>query len=462
MKYLLFCFIVIFTSLSLLAQKDVKVLDQLDNIGLYTVPSLEQLKNITLNEDWVQVSEVKSSDINNNYDNITDLAWLKDIAISNKVVMLGENHYYKYIHNLRNKMFFALNKYEEYPLIILENQYSITGYVNHYLSITEEVDAKAFFKKELHKMILTKEDSTLIQKIRNWNIKNPKRKLKVGYSDIEHDYRTTINTIIIPYFNSIGMNINMNVEDVTVSDLKEIIQDFRNKIEIAEKRKSIGKYSFLTPNYISTVIDNLESLYKSYRYEFYFYRQKAMVRNITDEKFLGKYWKDKKMFLHSGSYHTPSKFEYPDQGNFYREGSYLSYEFPYTKGKTYSIVAIGLAKSLSDMADIDLKDCLHVGSAYRRSIDKFQKAYKKSLINTEEAFLENKIRSLDSLIVKKALTKNFNGILINNIEWSSILSKLKEVNKEGYKKVKEEQDTYGRYDKLILFISSPINETRLK
>lgn len=462
MKYIFFCLIVIHVRLDLVAQRNLKVADQLDNIGLYNVPSLEELENITLDNDWLHAKEIKSYDINTSYDNIEDLKWLKDKALDNKVIMLGENHYYKYIHNLRNRMFFALNKYDEYPLIVLENQYSITGYVNHYLSINEEVKAKIFFKEELHKMILTKEDSTLIQKIRNWNIKNPKRKLKVGYSDIEHDYRTTINKIIVPYFNSIAIPININVEDVTVSDLGGIIDEFRNKLKIAEKDKRVGKYPFLTVDYIRTVVDNLESLYKSYRYEFNYYRQKAMIRNITNNNFLGKYWKGKKIFLHAGSYHTPSKFKYPDNGNFYREGSYLSYEFPYTKGKTYSVLAIGHAKSLDKMANIDLKECLHVGSSYRRSINKFQKAYKKKLINSQEPFYEWKIKSLDSLIVKKALYGNMNGIVVSKIKWDAIFTKMRSENKDDYKKIKNERDTYSRYDKLIFFVSSPINETRLK
>lgn len=444
MRYILFCLLVFWGVSNLKAQKDSLKLDQLDNIGLYSFPNQEDLIKTSLDDEWMDVQEIITEDINQDFNNIEDINWLQVIAKENKVMMLGENHYYKFTHNLRNRIFFALNTFDSYPLIVLENQYSITGYVNHYLAIKEENEARKFFIDELNTMIHTKEDSVLLQHIRAWNLKYPDKTLKVGYSDIEHDYRTTIKKVIIPYFQKAEEDLKINVADVTVFDLGKLVKDLRNKLQKVKNKNVVGEYPFLTWDYIRSVIDNIESLYKSYHYEFSYYRQKAMIRNITSTEFLGKFWMDKKVFIHAGSYHTPSKFEYPDNGNFYREGSYLSYEFPYTKGKTYSILTIGQAKSLNNMADINLKDCLHVGSGYKRSIAKFQKAYKKKLIEAEDSFFEWKLGSLDSLVLKKAIDKNHKGILIKDLKWTSILEKIKSFNKDEYKSLKETHNKYNR------------------
>jgi hypothetical protein len=376
--------------------------------------------------------------------------------------MLGENHYYKYIQHLRNRIFFALNEFDYYPLIVLEAQYSLTAFVNHYLSIENDKEAQDFFDNELTEMISPQEQYNLLLHIRRWNSKHPEKQLKVGFSDIEHDYKTTIKNIIIPYFNKIQVDTTTDIDNLTDIDLGELLPEYRKKLEFAKERKLIGAYPFVNHEYIKTVIDNLEALYKSYHFEFSYYRQKAIVRNLTDSAFLGKYWLGHKVFLHGGNHHTPNNFQYPDNGNFYREGCYLTYDFPYTKNKTYSIIVNGLARSLNKMAEIELDSCLHVGGGYRRSLKKFQKAYKKDLITPNEYYLEWKIGSVDSLIVKSSLENQHIGFLINKLEWKSIMDKTKNTDTKQYRNLKYAFDKYKRYDKHIYFVKSPITEARLK
>ena len=114
------------------------------------------------------------------------------------------------------------------------------------------------------------------------------------------------------------------------------------------------------------------------------------------------------------------------------------------------------------MAEIELDSCLHVGSGYRRGLKKFQKAYKKELISPEEYYFEWEIGSLDSLIVKESLNKEQVGLLIDTLDWESIMDKIKNADEKQYRKMKYSYDNYIRYDKHIYFVKSPITEARIK
>jgi hypothetical protein len=444
------------------AQVDSIKLEKLKQIGLHPFPAQSDLNNLTLDNKWINTTMIIPDDISKDFNNIQDLKWLEEPALENKVVMLGENHYHRYIQHLRNRMFFALNKFDYYPLIVLEAQYSLTGFVNYYLSIKNDKEAQEFFDKELAEMINPQEQYNLLIHIRRWNSRYPDKQLKVGFSDIEHDYKTTIKNIVIPYFNKIQVDTITDVDNLIDIDLGVLLPEYREKLEIATKRKLVGDYPFITHDYIKTVIDNLEALYKSYHFEFSYYRQKAIIRNLTDSAFLGKYWLGHKVFIHGGSHHTPNNFRYPDNGNFYREGCYLTYDFSYTMNKTYSINANGLARSLNSMAETKLDSCLHVGSGYRRSLNKFQKAYKKELITPDEFYFEWKIGSVDSLIVKSSLENQMVGQLINQLEWNSIMNRMESLNKKEYRNLKYGFDNFKRYDKHIYFVKSPITKARLK
>ncbi len=444
------------------AQKTAEKLDQLDNIGLYPLPTLDQLSDITLQEYLMETSRISTDDIAANFENIEDLMWLKPHAQENKVVLLGENHYYRFIQHIRNRMFFALNTFDQYPLIILENQYSLTGFVNHYLTLKDESEANEFLSKELNNIIHNVESMNLLKHMRRWNMRYPEKALYVGYSDVEHDYRTTLKKLIIPYFQKLGFDQKLEVDDIINSDLKEILQLYRQQLALAKKKNLEGQYPFITPSYIETVLDNLDSYYKCKIFDFNFYRQKAMVRNITEKAFLGKYWLGKKAFIHAGAYHTPNHFEYPDGGNFYREGSYLSYDFPYTKNKTYSIRIEGRAYALDQMADIDLEKCMHSGWYYQRSVKKFQKAYKKKLIAPDESYVESKMNAFDSLIMKKALLNKKEALLVDKVHWKPALNSAKQEDKKKFTLLKGILNTYQRYDKFIYVTRSPLTIARLK
>jgi len=262
----------------------------------------------------------------------------------------------------------------------------------------------------------------------------------------------------MPYFDHFENDLNLDYEILTHHNLEVLIPKYRNLLQLAKKQKYVGEYPFITSDYIGNVIDNLESLYFSYTYDGLYFRQKAMVRNLTNEKFLGKYWLNEKVFIHGGYRHLPTHFEFPANLNFYREGSYLNFDFQATKGKTYSILVLGMARSLGEMAGVNLNECLHVGGGYRWTFNKYDKAYKKGLVKSDEILFEQKINPFDSLIVKKSLQINSNGLIVEKVDWDKIMEGVKQTDKGLYNNMKYTKTDYLRYDKHIYIVNSPMNE----
>lgn len=432
--------------------KDIKLSD----FGLHNYPTFDELNENILNEKYLTTSSISFRDINDNFSNITDLEWLKEITKENKVFLIGEDHYHRFIMNLRNRLLFALNTYDYYPLLIMEAQYSNTPFVNHYLNIIDDVRAENYFKTVIYDMITSYEEYKLLQHIRRWNKLNPNKKIQIGYSDIEHDYKTTIKNILIPYFKKIKSDLYIDVDNLSNSDLGELILKFRNLLKIAQQKDLIGDFPFITTKYINNVIENINSTYKAYYYQFDYYRQKAIVRNIIDPAFLGDYIIKNKILIHAGGYHTPTHFPYPDNGNFYREGSYLTYDFKLTKANTYSVRIYGLARSLNQMAEVDLDSCLHQGWYYRRIVNNLNKVFKKGLISEKDNVLENKVNAFEKLIIKKAIQNDNNPIIIDNIQWDEYLNISLKENQKLYQRLKDYKDKFERYDKIIFVPQSPL------
>jgi erythromycin esterase-like protein len=144
-------------------------------------------------------------DINEDFSNINDLAWLQEIGKAKRAVLVGEDHFNKYIQNLRNRILFALNTYDYYPVIILERPFPYTAFVNHYLQIGDDHEAELFYEKNLTRIVNTREEYDLLHHIRRWNRHHPEKPISAGYYDIEKtkdELSVTLNQILLPTFNS--------------------------------------------------------------------------------------------------------------------------------------------------------------------------------------------------------------------------------------------------------------------
>lgn len=430
-------------------------------MNIIPYPTQDELSDCVFPDSAIEVSQLLTDDVNNDFTNLSDLNWLRHIGKANRVFLFGETHYYQAIHNLRNRIFFALNIYDYYPLVSFECAYSRTPFIEHYLTITDEDEAKRYYKDVICDMVLSVEDSLFLEHIRRWNRLHPQKKLHIGFHDIEHDYATTLKKIVVPYFQLIDSTFDIDTDTFILIHLGKLIDELKERLNLAKAKNLIGAYSFITPQYMECVLENLLSTYQSYYYEgaFDYYRQKAIIRNLTDERFLGKYLRRGKVMLHAGGYHTKNRFYYPEEGNFYSEGSYLNFEYEPTKGKTFSLFCVGYAYSFGEMVHADADSLLYEKyTDYGRLIDRFQKAYRQKLVTPEEYYIMNKteLNDFDKLIFKIAYANNHSLLKIEKINWDLIFTKISQKSKEDYKNLIMKKDNYSRYDQIILVPRSKI------
>lgn len=427
-------------------------------LGLLQYPSLSDLKGAKLPMDLVDVQPLSPENIKDDFSNIKDLEWLKPIIRGKKVFMLGENHYYQTVQYLRTRIFFALNTWDYYPLLIQEAQFSHSAYLNYYVSLKDDRTARKFYQDVIHEMIGTREALNLYEKIRQWNKTHPSKILQVGFTDVEHDYITTLKRIIVPYFKLVDPSFQINFESFTFLRFEDLFKRLDPLMFQARQKKLTGRFPFITPQYISCVIENLKSTYKAYRYSFNYYRQKAIVRNLTGKRFFGEFFCQHKVMIHGGGYHTVNNFPYPDGGNFYREGNFLSFDFPPTRGKTFSIMVWGMAYSLGkEMANIKLKNCLHTGTGYQRNVNTLQKAYEKKLIKPGEFLIFSKtLDETDRLIYRLAHKYGHQPLLVKKIDWDKLQSLGRKISKDLYQTISWKKDSYFHYDATIYVPRSKI------
>lgn len=433
--------------------------NKLHSLGLYPYPAAEEFKNNILSDSLIKAQPVSADDINDSFTNTNDLEWLKDIAKNNKVVLLGEEHYHEFISNIRNRILFYLNTVDYYPLIVLEAQYSYTGYVNYYINLKDDKEAGKFFDDVMCSLVSSVEEYDLFRHIRRWNMLNPSKKITVGFSDIEHNYWATIKNILLPYFRKIDRDLEIKTDSLSEQELGALLPKFFSLLQKAKEINLTGDYPFLTPQYISNVITNLESIYNSSNYQFDYYRQKAIVRNLTDKNYLGNFLINGKALLHGGAYHMTTHFSYPENGNFLREGSYLNEDFNPTKGKVYSISFHSFFRSLGKAADINLDSCVVQGGGYRYLLGRWQTAYKEKLISCDDYLIDFEISDFHKLFLKIESGFNNSPIVINSINWQAAMNIAKQnKNINLFNIIKYWEPDHNRYDKHIFIPGSPFIE----
>jgi hypothetical protein len=425
--------------------------------------SIEEAEDNIIKNSINNIETFSNEDINSDFSNIKDLTFLKNISKEKKIVMLGETHYSKNISSLRNRIFFALNSFDYYPLIIIENSYSITEYSNYYIHIKDENEAKYFLENELSNFMYTDDELVFLNQLRSWNNKSEKQ-LSIGGSELEFSYSNVLEKILKPYFYKLK-----NVDKTQIDKIIELGKNQKNEffieiipyLEQSKAENIIGNYSFINQQYISNIITNFNSTNNAFRYSFEYYRQKSILRNLTDDSFFGKILKEKKVMLHGGGEHMKSHFIYPENANFFSEGSYLNNDYKLTKNKTYSIMLECLAYSYGEMKNRKLKDCITQGNQYNSMVKTFQKGFEKGIINEQKPYFLYENRNEILKFYSQYYYKN-QSISINNENWEQI-KKLDFGNDNLTKEfIETKNDNFKDYDKYIIIPASEIVIAKIK
>jgi hypothetical protein len=405
-----------------------------------------------------------TSDISQGFATDDDWLFLQPIAKQKKVVLMGETHYSKEVHHLRNRAFFALNTFDYYPLLLTETAYSLAEFYNYYVHISSDAEASAFLDKELASLLYTEEDLELLNHMRAWNKAHPDKPLSIGGTDLEFAYEQVLDRIVKPYLNKVnGVSAN------TIDSVMSLGQKQRNEffvlvkpiLDQAKKQHTIGDYPFITARYITNVLTNFSSTNNAFRYSFDFYRQKAIVRNITSTAFYGDYIQKHKVMLHGGGEHMKTLFSYPDGGNFLSEGSYLNQDYALTKNKTYSIMVESMAYALGDMKNRKIKDCVPQGNQYNTTLDKLQRGFEQGIVSDSLPYYVYERRNE----LLKFLSRYYyqkQAVSIGLSDWKRVSSMPTAYDEATAAFMKAKADRFTNYDKYIIVPGSSLTRARLK
>lgn len=457
----------IFIVISCIVSSNCQDIQSLEGLSIDKYYSKKEAENNIFSNIEVEYKAISNEAINEKFSNINDLNFLSKIASNNKVILVGETHYSRYIGNLVSRIFFAINMDDYYPIIILEKPYSICEYINYYFSIKDDIEAEDYFKQELAFFISTEEDAIFYRTIREWNKLNKEKPLKIGATDLEFNIDRTLNHILKPYLNGLHNLTNSEVESLIMQGLS-LSDDFFTNISILleneENKSVIHKYPFLNNRYIKNVVENLHNTKKAYEKDFNINRHNAIKRKLTNNNFFGLYLQNSKVMLYGGGNHTITKSYKSDSTDALSEGIFLTDKYEPTRGKTFSIMINGMAAySLDEMANRNLNDCTRQGTQYNKIVERLKKAYENGLIHTNNTYyLFFERNELEKLIVNLSYKNKGASIIISNNSWDEIVEKMDILqfdNKEVYENIISDKKMYDEY---IFVPSSPIITARYK
>lgn len=438
--------------------------DYINRYGIRSIPTKNELNQIKVPEEFVCEQLLTDEDINENFTNLHDLKWLKNVIINNKVFLLGEDHWNNSIHHLRNRILFALNTYDRYSLLLLEKSYSYAEYLNYYVGIADDTIANHFFENELQTIVTTQEFLLLLDHIRRWNKNNPDKRIQVGTYDWEWKPDKTLKNVIEPYIRSIDPTFSINIKRLRKRD-KEYYTNLILKIEsglrTASEKNVIGKYPFIDYQYIQNIFENIK---QSVEGQINNKKEKAvrssiMIRNLKDKNVFGRYFYEGKVMIHAGTSHTITNLPYKSE-DYFREGAFLSYDFDATKGRTFSLGVFVSSRIIGSMADVNTELCLYRGGYYLDIIQEFQFIYKQKLVDKNKSYIfdsDDKREYIKNYIFKLGYQGDFSPMLIKNIPWNKPPWNLD----EKLKKKLIDDDVYG-HDMYVFIPTSNIIKSKIE
>jgi hypothetical protein len=418
--------------------------------------------------------------------------WLDKSIKDTRLYIIGENHYSRETYKIRDALFFYINSKDYFPFIILEQPLSYTLYYNEFINIRDSDRALDFLRKN-NFFAASQEDLDLALEIKKWNRNNPEKRLFILCADIEHDYMDTFVRLIKPFFKTLESYVQKNTtlfsdqaslksdldtlfsskillaENITEKGLKKAgltdINDLEGlflnlvknlaRIKQREPLKNIfpPERPFISIDHIKDIINNIIALIRSRKYDFNFYRQKRIIENITKSFVLNRPLDQGKALFHCGSYHGPTNLDYPDDGDFLREGSYFQHAFEKTEKKCTSLVIKTLFRYAGKNLLTKNPDAfLFQGSYYVKLFKKFQKAFKIGLIDENTLLTDQNRDYLFLLLYKAGLNNNMDPYLIKNMK------KITSLNNNSFM----QNNDLVYYDYHIIVPASQLIDTRYK
>jgi len=414
---------------------------------VFRYPNLEQLGNCKIDEKDINIDTIGISDINDEFGNISDMEWLHSIAGNYNIVAIGESHHLKLNNFIFRRILFAVNSFDYFPTLVLELPYSYTGYINYYLKIEDDIKAQEFCDTVLSK--INKAGIPTFREIRYWNKLHKDKIISVGCSDLEQNLGLSINYILNSYFKKIvpATNLIVNKDNIFI-----YLDSCQRYIDTAKKLNLTGDYPFQTPEYMASVFENLKSSVpiKLDTKNFYDHseRFKIMIRNVTDDRFLGNQVANYKCIFFGGSQHFRILNKGDDKDAINTEGYYLANSFKPTMGKMYAINLHTKAISIEDSIQR-----INPNLNFTQETDLIR-LYKERKINLNEPVIMGfPFSEFDKYIYLLSYKYPNNAIRIKEFNVDSVINKL-----EGFSRFMEYiySKTLQDYNANIIIPYSPV------
>jgi hypothetical protein len=385
---------------------------------------------------------------------LDDLDWLAPAAKA-KVVLFGENHWYHETHALALRVLFALEEQAHVELLTVEQPYSEGAFWDHYVGIIDDAEAATFYREALARRVGTAEQRAMLEAVRAWNLANPDRRIHLRSHDVEHDREAAVEDVIVPYFEGLDAGFALTAADFADDPLGSL-DALGPWLARAKKAKHVGAYPFVTAGYVAGVIANLRAVYLGDEQDFTYYRQRAIVRNLTDRAYLGDFLRKHRVMLWGGSYHTQSDEPLPDDGGFLREGAYLAHDFAPTRGKTYAIQVLALASSLGVMKGAELGALQAMGSGLRDRLSRMIEAEQAGAITADGFYFTDEVNPAFAMLAGLAGTVAHQPFRIASIDWAALGPVLEQLG--GKRLLHASRRQVASHDALIVIPRSAVLE----
>lgn len=422
----------------------------LADLGLERYP--DQV-DFVLPDGIIEIAPLRDEDVAPDFDNLDDLAWLAQAARGAEVVLIGENHWNASVHRMVRRMLFALARADRLALLTKEQAYSEGPFLDHYINLADDAAAGSFYRAELAPRVDTVELRELLEHLRAWNKRNPDRRLRMFTHDIEHSPGDAITHVVNPYLRALDPRFAVDADDYR-RDPEAGLRVFERGLAVARTRRHRGRYPFITDRFVTGVVANLRARYLASTENFHYYRQRAIVRNLTDPDYLGAFVKRGRVAVWAGSNHTVTRRDLPGGGNFLREGAYLTHDFAPTRGKTYSVSVQALSVSLGAMASADVDNLQPVADDHQTRLRRLQRARALGHITADDFVFTTRDPS-NQFAAAIAATNDHQPFRLTRIHWDKLLPLARLVSRDAVGALREARRELDSHDAVVIVPRSP-------
>lgn len=309
---------------------------------------------------------------------------LLELTGDQRVLFVGETHWNVGVNALFNELLAFLLEERELKAVFLELGYSLSGYLDHYVTIEDDERAREFFDDELHPYLPGDSQVELVELLRRWNRAHPDRRVHVSCVDLEWKGQEVIERTLVPYFEGLDLETRIPFTRLGNSRLGPILRrQLDGALDEAERSGHVGTFPFLTPEYIRRVLENLGDTLRLV--DFNVGRQRAIQRNITE--YAAPLLEDGLALFKGGSFHA--KKARPTGEGYWTDAAYLQHEYAPTQGKVRTLYLRGLGVGFAQVAPLDDSERLRSADQYHDFIARFRRGTEGGFANPKDHYLLN-------------------------------------------------------------------------